>query len=185
LYLKTITDSDWVIAISGIKNVKIDSVENVFSELDSLLSDTVYQLFNAEKIAGFNHLYFAAINAVNAHETDVNISNKISVETLLYVSCHDQIFRALQMVGISQETSQIAVIVFSKNQDDSANACEIITNFLGVEDDSVINVTDHKFKLLKSEYDISEIALSVVSGNKFDALSSLIIEKGALLSLKR
>ena len=56
---------------------------------------------------------------------------------------------------------------------------------LGTVDDSVLDITPEKYESIKEIYDITETAIEIVGSNRNEALTSLIAEKGALLSLRR
>ena len=65
------------IAIIGFSSVKI---ENINTFLDQFRKETQapIQFFDAKKIAGPQHLYFAALNTLNAFKKKINISNNLS-----------------------------------------------------------------------------------------------------------
>jgi len=151
--------------------------------LDKLVDGGSYQIFDADKVAGAVHIYHAAANADYAIKNGLNISKSISIETLLYAACENQISTAIKLLGVSSGISSIAVAVFSETEDDP-NA-EKIAKSLGTIDGSVLDITPEKYESLKNLYGITETTIETLGIDKNEALLGLITEKGALLSLRR
>ncbi len=178
-----ITDSDTWVSIAGVKDVNIVDVNKTLSMLDEKVEGVSYQLFDADLVAGPNHLYYAAVNAEYALKNELNISNNLSIETLLYASCNSQINKAIKMLGVSTLTKNVAVVVFSENE--SAPMTEKLASKLGTLDNSVLDMTQEKYSKLSILFEISEKAVKSTGKEQFQALTSLITEKGSLLSLRR
>ena len=178
-----ISDSSYYVTIIGVKDTAILDINQVLKSLDLLADGTSYQLFDAELIAGPNHLYHSAANAVYATKNGLNISNNLSVETLLYVACENQINKAIRLLGVSDDTKHVAVVVISETENDPK--ATILAESLGVKDDTVIELSPEKYEALKILFSVSEDAIKSTGKEPFEALTSLITEKGALLSLRR
>lgn len=187
--LKKLEDFDRYIAIAGFKNVRIGDVEEFFRHLRSKLGDLEVQLFDAGLVAGRDHLYFAALNALTAFKNKLNISNSLAVETLLYASAQRQIRRAVEMLGIKSETSQIAVLILSKNHGPIEKALRVISDLTsGEREDGVLELTGEKFGAVKEFFGISDLELEAKlerAGLEKQALESLVIEHVALLVTQR
>ena len=85
--LKFIKEYGKVIEISGFRNVRISSGKEFSRLLRDNLSDGVeIQLFDADLIASWEHLYYAALNATMAFTNHCNVSKSLTVETVLYAS---------------------------------------------------------------------------------------------------
>jgi tRNA threonylcarbamoyladenosine modification (KEOPS) complex Cgi121 subunit len=182
-YSYPITGSNLYVTITATKNTYIKDINDTLKTLDKKIVDKVYQLFDADKIAGPLHLYYAAANAHHAIENENNISKKLDVETLLYASTQNQISKAIQTIGVSKKTQRIAVAVISKMNEDPATT--MIAKYLGEIDDSALELTHEKYVALLELYEVNEIAIESVGGDKYAALTSLITEKSTLISLKR
>jgi tRNA threonylcarbamoyladenosine modification (KEOPS) complex Cgi121 subunit len=178
-----ITDSDLYIIITAAENTQVADVNKTLQELDKIAQGKVYQLFDADKIMDPNHLYYAAANAYYAMENGGNISNRLDVETLLYASTQNQISRAISTIGVSKNTQRIAVAVISEKKDDPMAAR--IAEYLGDLNDNVLEPTQEKYEVLKQLYDITDTAIDTLECDKYKALTSLITEKGTLISLRR
>ena len=182
-YSYPITNSNLYATITGSTNTKIEDVNIVLKRLDDLVEGKIYQIFDADKIADQRHLYYAAANAYYAMENGSNISNRLDVETLLYTSTQNQISKAIKMIGVSKKTKNIAMLVISDIFNDPT--VEKIANFLGNMDDKTISKNPAKFEKLKELHDVTSNSINAVGGDEYDALVSLITEKGALISLRR
>jgi KEOPS complex subunit Cgi121 len=178
-----ITGSGLNVTITGARDASVEDINEILRVLDQLVDGILYQLFDAEKIAGLNHIYYAAANADYAMRNGLNISNNLNVETLLYAACENQINKATRLLGVSKKTGTVAVAVFSKKVENRLS--EAIAANLGTVDDSVLDITPEKYESLKELYGITETAIETVGTERILALTSLIAEKGALLSLRR
>ena len=182
-YSYPITNTDLYTTITAAKNTEIKNINETLKELDKKTDNKIYQLFDANKIAGPLHLYYAAANANYAMENGLNISNRLEIETLLYASTQTQIARAIQTIGVSNKTKDVAIVVISKTMYDQVAV--LIAEYLGEIDDTVLDTTPKKYQTLLRLYDVSITAIESVGGDKNKALTSLITEKAALISLKR
>jgi tRNA threonylcarbamoyladenosine modification (KEOPS) complex Cgi121 subunit len=182
-YNYRISESKLNVTITGARGVSIPDINETLKGLDVIADGVLYQLFDAGKIAGPNHIYYAAANADYALRNGLNISNNLNVETLLYAACENQINKAIRLIGVSQKTGAVAVAVLSKG--DGNELAEAIASSLGAVDDSVLDITPEKYESIKELYGITETAIETVGSDRNEALTSLIAEKGSLLSLRR
>ena len=185
MYTISICDSEWNVSIAGVKNVQVKDVDELIGKVREVSSDHPFQLFNAEKVAGWKHLYFAAINAVKAFETGSAISKSLDVEILLYAACLDQISKAFRTLGLTRKSTDIAVICLGKSQLASSKTVNSMIEVLGEPANNVLEINQTKYESLMEDFEISKQAIETVGGNKYTTLPKLIIEKGALLSLHR
>jgi len=180
-----IKGSGWVVCIGGFRGVKVDDVDGLLGQLGTEVSPNIFQLFDADHVAGWEHIYFSAVNAVKAFETETAVSKSLAIEILLYASCQDQIAEAFTILGISPTNERVALLVMGKDAAEVEHAFKSASKLLGNEDDSVLHVYDKKFEELRQIFSISDIELQAVAGSKEDALIRLIIERGALLPVRR
>jgi tRNA threonylcarbamoyladenosine modification (KEOPS) complex Cgi121 subunit len=122
---------------------------------------------------------------VGAFEGGRGISRSLEVEALLYASCRDQISQAFQVVGISESTTNVAFVVFAGSPEGSEKPFTVISRGIGTPDDSVLDVDSHKGGVLQRVFGVSDEELNAVRGPLDEALTSLIVERGALLPLRR
>ncbi|MEM2888664.1 MAG: KEOPS complex subunit Cgi121 [Candidatus Bathyarchaeia archaeon] len=182
--MRKLTINGKYLILEGFKNVKIKNLQTIFSFLKTPKKDCYIQLFNAEVIAGFDHLYFACLNALKAFEQGKNISKDLAVETLLYASGQHQINKAIQMLGVTQETKDIAVLIVSEKPETSLEALEKTAHLLrGEQCDRILCVTKKKMQNIKSTLNIKETELrAAMRDSEEQALTNLLIERAALLA---
>ena len=180
-----ITGTAWHVAVAGARGVHLKDVDETLEAVRAVAGDETFQLFDAEMVAGWRHLFHAAVNACNALSTGVAVSKSLDVETLLYASCQDQISKAFDLMGLNPDVHEVAALVFSEDKSVAEGTTSLIAESLGAVDDSVLAVTPKKFSTLKKVFEVGDEALEAVGGNPYDALTSLVIEKGALLPLRR
>ena len=174
-----VENSDWLIGLVGVKGVEFSDIDSLLSEVRSISDGTQFQLFNADLISGWKHLYYAAVNAINSFNSGVGISRSLSLETLLYASCQNQISGAFDVLGLKPGNENIAVLVIDNNEEKVSTVLSAISDLLGTEDDSVMEISDAKKSDLMDVYGISETELESIQRD--DALTWLIVERGALL----
>ncbi|MGQ9679335.1 MAG: KEOPS complex subunit Cgi121 [Candidatus Bathyarchaeia archaeon] len=185
VHCRAIKGSEWFVCIGGFRDVDIRDVEVFLEKLKSITSPLTIQVLNAKHIAGWEHLFFAAVNAVKALDSKKSLSKSLGVEVLLYASCQDQISTAFQIFGVSPGVGDLALIVFSKDRESAEESFRDAAEFIGVEDDRVLEIEASKFQVLKHFFNISDLELETRGGENPEALTSLIIERGALLSVHR
>lgn len=177
------------VAIAGFRNAQIEDVNAFFNHAREKAADAEIQIFDANLIAGWEHLYFAAINALNAFQSKLNISNSLAMETLLYASAQRQIKNAIELLGIKPDAPQIAVLVIAKTLKEANSALETVSKLLsGERDDSILELTDKKMEGVRRLFAISDLELESKSARKGlekEALVDLVIEHVALLATQR
>jgi KEOPS complex subunit Cgi121 len=175
----------WAVSIGGFKDVSVGDVNSFLDHLDKIVSPFFFQVFDACMVGGYGHLFYAVVNAVKAHEAGIAISRNLEIEVLLYASCQDQISKAFSIMGVKPESEKIALVVLADRIEKAKDAFDRASIFIGVEDDSVLDVDEKKLRELISAFSVSERALKAVGGPREEALTMLLIERGALLTLRR
>jgi tRNA threonylcarbamoyladenosine modification (KEOPS) complex Cgi121 subunit len=178
------------VAIAGFRDVEIRDIEEFFRTVhrEKLLSAHI-QFFDAASIATWQHLYFAALNALTAFKNKKNISSSLAMETLLYASAQHQIKNALNMVGISPDSREIAVLIIGEDEESVNSALKTVSKVIaGENDDSVLNLTDNRAKIIKEIFGITDTEIKTAAkrtGLEEEALVDLVIERVALLTTQR
>jgi len=88
-------------------------------------------------------------------------------------------------MGLGPQVRNVAILVLSEDPSEAGSLAAEIAERLGVQDDGVLDVTPEKYERLKEVFDVSDEALAAVGGFPYEALTSLVVEKGALLPLRR
>jgi tRNA threonylcarbamoyladenosine modification (KEOPS) complex Cgi121 subunit len=176
------------VGIAGARSVQVETVESVVNLVRERLGDVTVQLFDATYVAGWQHLFFAALNALKAFRNGTNISNSLAVECLLYASAQTQIRVALDVMGIKETSSEVAILVVGSEAGSvKRSLMETLKLLHGVLVDDVLDLSDKKLKSVKRLFAISDEevgAMSEKAGQKA-AISDLVIEHMALLATSR
>ncbi|MFQ6053054.1 MAG: KEOPS complex subunit Cgi121 [Candidatus Bathyarchaeia archaeon] len=180
-----IKGSPWVVRIGGFREVSVSDVDELLAEVRGAASPHLFQLFDAGRVAGWEHLYFAAVNAVKAFETGTAVSKSLAIEVLLYASGQDQISQAFATLGLTPATDRVALLVMADGAEEAERAFTRASELLGVADDSVLAVDDEKLEELKRVYSVSDLALGAVGSPGATAITRLLIERGALIPARR
>jgi KEOPS complex subunit Cgi121 len=174
------------VAIAGFRNVKIKDVNRFLENIRKKVKEAHVQFFDAKLIASHQHLHFAALNALKAFEKKLNISNSLDVEALLYASAQRQIKKAVDVLGIKPDSSQIAVLVMAENKQRADVALETVSGLMsGERDDDVLELTAEKFEGVKTLFGVSDLEVEAKlrkEGLEREALVDLVIEHVALLA---
>jgi len=184
--LQFIKEYDKYTEITGFKNAKFSDAE-AFLKVNRKRAhvNLELQFFDADVIAGREHLYFAILNALQAFQNKTNISKSLAVETMLYSSAQRQIKRAIERCGIKPQTTSMAVTVIGNNPSDIRSLVGEISLCVGSKpDDSVLELNADKLEKVKKAFQVKneEIGSITMDKNQNDAVTSLIIERVALLA---
>ena len=176
------------IIIVGFRNVQIEDINDFLEHFRKENMGAAVQFFDAKHVAGPQHLYFAALHALNAFEKNTTISNNLSVEALLYTSAQRQIKKAVQMLGIKQDSSELAALIMTEKKIEKPDCLTQVTEAVpGERDDTVLELTDTKVEKIKKLFSISDLELEAKlkkEGLEKEALTDLVIERMALLVTK-
>ncbi len=174
------------VEITGYKGIAFAKAEDFLKANRKETEQIVeVQFFDAELIATQEHLYFAAINALQAFQNKTNISKSLSMETMLYGSGQRQIKKAIQRCGIKPETTKMAVVIIAKNQAQLQTILQAVTKCVGVNpDERVLDITKTKEAKIKEAFQIIDEEINTVIKNDESekAVINLIVERIALLS---
>lgn len=176
------------VIITGFKEAKIKNLQTFFEHIQQRIKGSHVQFFDARLIAGWEHLYFAALNALRAFEAGLNISRSPAVEALLYVSGQHQIKKAVETLGIKPDTSEMAVLIISETKRGAEETLRTVSDLLkGEICDDVLRLTDEKIEDIRRLFNISDLELEAASRGEGlgRALTDLVIEHVALLAAKR
>lgn len=185
--------------------LKIDDIFELLERIQNQFENCMIQFFNKKLILNFNHIFYACYHTLRSFHLKANISNKMGIEFLLYLSANRQIRKALKYYGltkenVNQEQITFCIISLTKNMD------EILTEIL-----NLINATETKLNLdkepivkyenLKKFFEINDnqivtvlkshgININKIVPNRNNiiqlnlAIEDLIAEKMVLLSLE-
>ena len=176
------------IVIVGFRNVQLKGINGFLEQFKEENMGAAVQFFDAKYVAGPQHLYFAALHAINAFNKNITISHNLAVEALIYASAQRQIKKAVQMLGIKEDSSELAALIIIKEGHEKSDCLSQVTEMvLGERDDTVLELTDKKVKEIKKVFSISDLEVEAKlkkEGLEKEALTDLVIERMALLVTK-
>jgi KEOPS complex subunit Cgi121 len=172
--------------ITGYRSIAFAKAEEFLKANRKEINQTVdMQFFDAELIASHEHLYFAALNALQAFQNKTNISKSPAMETMLYAAAQRQIQRAIQRSGIKPETGNMAVLIIGEKQSTIQLVLKAISDNVGMEpDEKVLEMSKAKEKKIIKTFQITDEELKTIMKNDDceAAVVNLVIERVALLS---
>ena len=172
--------------ITGFRNMKFAKAEEFLKANRKENRENVdVQFFDAQLIATKEHLYFAALNALQAFQNKTNVSKSLAMETMLYASAQRQIQKAIQRCGIKPETTSMAVIMMGEDPTQIKTMLEAISTCVGVEpDEKVLEISNFKEQEIIETFQITDQELKTVmkNENREEAVINLVIERVALLA---
>ena len=187
--LKRIEEFRSLIEIAGFRSARISDFRVFLQSIVKGKSTGVeVQFFDSRTVATWQHLYFAALNALTSFSNKTNISKTLAMETLLYAAAERQIIKATKKMGIKPATSDVAALILGKDTKKIESTFSLISKKLkGQPDDEVLELTKSKCELIKKLFSVSEAELmSVMKGVDANrALVELVMERMALVSSKR
>jgi KEOPS complex subunit Cgi121 len=186
--LQTIEEFKKSCEIAGFIDVEIKNVDEFLKTVKRRkLVDVQVQFFDADVIATWQHLYFAALNALMAFKNRANFCNSVAMEMLLYASGSRQIQKAMQLVGIKPTSRNIAVLIVGRSSKAVKSSLSKISTVLEKEpDDSVLELSDAKVEQIRKVFSITEAEVGTLSQRTVkEAVVDLVLERVALLSTYR
>ena len=162
--LKHIEEFGKYAAITGFRNVKIKDTKEFLKKIHKEKPSNVEtQFFDAKFVASWQHLYFAVLNALTAFKNKENISKTVTMETLLYASAQRQIRKAMELLGIRSETSEIALLIIGQNPETVKSALPIMSASVNVQhDDTVLELSEEQRRIIQKAFGISDLELKTV-----------------------
>lgn len=175
--------------IQGFRDARIVSPEKALQDLRESFDGIELQLLRADRIAGVEHMLFAARNAVDSFKGKDRRAKHLSMEFLLFVTGEHQIVEAIKLLGVSESIAELALVGLSERNVDSAALIDRATKVLrGILDDSVLGVeTTKKMEDLKKAYHISDKQLNAArmpGETESSLLKRLVIERSTVLVLE-
>ena len=187
--IKHIDEFGLCLAITAYKNVKIENVEEFIQNIRKETGNVTVQFFDARFVAGYEHLYFAVLNALTAFKNGLSISKNLAIEILLYAAAERQIRNAVQLLGVREDTAKVAVVVLAESKDEVVKALDKVSSIIQAEEDeSILEIDDEKFETIRKLFNVSDLELEAKlerKGLEKEALKELIIERAALLVTRR
>ncbi|XHH10603.1 MAG: KEOPS complex subunit Cgi121 [Candidatus Bathyarchaeia archaeon] len=171
--------------ITGFKSVTFEQADTYLKANRKGEQKVWIQFFNSDLIATQEHLYFAILNALTAFKKQTNLSKSIAMETMLYASSQRQIQKAIQVIGIKPDMSQMAVTVIGESAEQVTVALKELSSYLHAQpSEAVLELTPKKVQQIQQAFNITAPMVEVATKNRTAdlALIDLVIEQVALLA---
>ena len=178
------------VIITGYETVRLDDFNRFFESIKLSDDDSSFiQFFNANMIAGWEHVYFAALNALKAFKNNSNISKNISMEVLLFASGQHQIRKALENLGVHKDITDIAVLIVTDTKREGEEILHRISEMLNRKPSKkILNITDTKIRNARKLFGISSKEIKAASRGEEKVqkiIIKLLAEHMAILSVDR
>jgi len=175
--------------ITGFKSIRIRNKEEFLKRIHKEKQSNVeIQFFDAKSVATWQHLYFALLNALTAFKNGENLSKSLAMETLIYASAQRQIRKAIKLIGIGNDTSEVALLIVGDDPETLKSALTTISENINIKnDDSILELSEEKQRIIREKFGISDLELKTITkkGDLKEALTNLVIERMALLATQR
>jgi|GEM_PF-361433 len=175
-----IPEYGYYLAISALKDLQVPDVASFLKDLRKNLYPVRVQVFDASKVAGWRHIYFATLFALKAFELGLNVSRELELEILTIASCQRQIAKAIERLGLKDGTKIVALLLLAEDP----KALELATSKLEASygdrlSPACLDPSSDRLEDLKALFEISDIQLAAEAEakNPQKALGNLIIEK--------
>jgi len=174
-------------AITQVKPITKEMLEKVM--LMSEKRNVIIQLFDARKIATWKHIFIATINAIAAFKQKRNIASQLSLEILLYATAQRQIKDAINLLGVSEETKEVAILVLGETEKKVVSAFKQVVDFLnGKEEENLLEIfNEAKLNKLLNTFKISEEEINAVitEESKEEAVVKCIIDRISIFAVEK
>src|SRR2546427_9961234 len=179
----------YLLWIQGFRDARVIDSEKALHDLRGSFDGIQLQLLRADRIAGVEHMVFAARNAIDSFTSKDRRAKNLSMEFLLFASGEHQIVEAIKLLGVSESSVELALVGLSETELDSdVLSGEVAKIVQGVPDDTVLEIgTLAKVRALRKAYNISERELNssrMTGESENSVLKRLVIERSALLVLE-
>jgi tRNA threonylcarbamoyladenosine modification (KEOPS) complex Cgi121 subunit len=173
----------------GFRGSRVDDPQSVLQKLRRSADGVDLQLLRADRVAGKEHIIYAAWNAVDSFRSKDRRAKKLSMEFLLFASGEHQIIEAIKLLGVTTTNPELVVVGLSRATLDPVVLGKMVMKTVGgTPDDLVLEIdTPSKASNLKRAFHISEteIESSRMPGESEESvLKRLVIERSALLALE-
>ena len=177
--------------MTGLNSIQLKSISQFFDLIESLKKNIIVQCFNCAHIASWEHVFFAAYNAMWSYINGKRFSEDLGIQFLLFASGQRQIKIAIERLGLTSDLTEMGVVIFGNDPEQFSRVIkEIKAQVGGNEEFSTLNLNEHKFKQVMNDFNISEKELQAImekNNIKYDSnsLIKIIMSRMALLSLEK
>lgn len=171
--------------------ININDVNVSFKKASSFLkpTDGFVQFFSTKVLSSEEQILHAFDNAFTSFFSKKPFSKSLFFEFLMFLTAQRQLENALKLLELNNGKNEVCVIVFSEDKRNVLRAKKFFKKelFFVPQKNAVENNLKKNFEFLKTVFEINEKELNALAlfGKKEKALQVLVLEKIALLSLKK
>lgn len=177
--------------ITGITSMKLPSIAEFFVFLKEIQGDLIVQCFDSTRIASWEHVFFAAYNAIWSYNQSNKFSQDQGIEFLLFLSGQRQIKIAKERYGIRDSTEEMGLVLLGNNPKQFSQVAERIMTYVdGKENDSILELGENKIELIMTGFKITDGELHAICPKgshveEQDALVKLVLNRITMLMLEK
>jgi tRNA threonylcarbamoyladenosine modification (KEOPS) complex Cgi121 subunit len=162
-------------SVVGVKKINIKNIGKFLEELRNVFPGVSIQALNANIVYGHEHIDQVLKITLEAIKRKITFANKAEIDLLLRLSSTDQISLALKYAGL-KSGSPGCFIFFSEDKTKLAKAKSYIENVFSDKDDSIINASTIKRKIICQR-------IGIPSDNLFDDQTFILylVERACLI----
>jgi len=171
-------------------DVKPDNVEQILRAAQEKFPEVCVQIVDLNGVAGSRYLFLAILNALKSFNSKRPISKTLAMEVLLYVAASRQISEAIKLVGVTDNTTSIAVIAIGSSSEDVSNVGDFLATVLnrGNRDDLVDRWSPERTRRVRVVFGIGSNELEATKRKNepiAKAIERLATERSALLTIRK
>jgi len=149
----------------------------------------IIQLFDSEKIATWKHIFIATLNAIAAFKQSRNIASQLSLEILLYATGQRQIRDAINILGVSEQTRKVAILILGDSKEKITAIFSQITELLnGKEEEKLLEIyNEEKLQQLLNTFKITkeELDATIRKEDKKEAIVKCILDRVSVFAVEK
>ena len=159
------------------------TIRGILNELTREFKLSGAQLFDHRLIWGYRHLHSALWHAEKAKKTESMISKTLAMEILLYTAGCRQIKKAIELIGIQEDTNKIIGVLIANKESSLSESYLDVKDKLQLQSDLTVieNFSEKKDAVMKYLEDEGYKKADQFSNKEIE---KIFLQKVALLSLE-
>ncbi|HZC48929.1 MAG TPA: KEOPS complex subunit Cgi121 [Nitrososphaeraceae archaeon] len=145
---------DTFYSIVGVQKIKVKNIGEFLEDLRNVLRGVSIQALDANIVYGIEHIHEVLKITLEAINRKIIFANKAEIDLLLRLSYTNQISMAVKYGGL-KNGSPGCLIFFSKDKTKVAKAKSYIENMFSDKDNTIINASTIKRKMISEQIGIS------------------------------
>jgi len=157
--------------------------DRLIHTLKAAAPNSLIQLMDGRGILGYDHVFFAVLNSLNARRSNRMICEDLTLEVIVYASAQRQIKNSVGLLGVKENSKQLVLAAISGDIEELRILKNSISEIEGLRLESWnrerLTTVKKMFKVTDDEF--RSISLKQVPAR--EVMEKLVIERMALLSV--